>query len=197
MPNGQIGEQERNSPEATARILAMMMVTDADLVEIEISTLNEMRMLDLLGIEPHVFRRVLHDYCSELMLVDERRSVLRVLEPGQMGEAMTLINDAQHRFRTCARLMTLMREVAPADLNAKLLDVDRIDAALDALDDPHKRVHTCMMMLHLMNADGTLHRNEIALFNHALQRWGMTLESLHETLRALGAAQAPQPAAKR
>lgn len=182
------GEQVRNSPEALARILAMTMVTDADLVELEISALTKMRMLDLLGIEPQVFRRVLHDYCSELMLMQGRRPMLRVLEANQIGVAMTLINDAEHRYRTCARLMKLMREVAPAELDAELLDIERINAALDAVDDPHKRIQSCMMMLTLMNADGTLHRNEVAFFNHALERWDISLESLHEVLRERSAA---------
>lgn len=185
------GEQVRNSPEALARILAMTMVTDADLVELEISALTKMRMLDLLGIESQVFRRVLHDYCSELMLMEGRRPMLRVLEADQIGVAMTLINDGEHRFRTCARLMRLMREVAPAELDAELLDIERINAALDAVDDPHKRIQSCMMMLTLMNADGTLHRNEVAFFNHALERWEISLESLHEVLRERGAAASP------
>jgi uncharacterized tellurite resistance protein B-like protein len=35
------------------------------------------------------------------------------------------------------------------------------------------------MLLNIASADGTLHDAELAVFRYILERWGLTLESLH------------------
>ena len=57
----------KNSPEAVSRILAMMMITDANLDEREIEILDELRIFDIVGISRAGFSQVVQDYCAELM----------------------------------------------------------------------------------------------------------------------------------
>jgi hypothetical protein len=61
----------------------------------------------------------------------------------------------------------------------RLVDRTRIDRIVDCVDDPAVRLKTCRMLLNLASADGTLHDAELAVFRYILERWGLTLESLH------------------
>jgi uncharacterized tellurite resistance protein B-like protein len=131
---------EKNSPEAVARVLAMMMITDAKLDDRELAIMDELSIYDIIGISRAGFSDVVQDYCKQL------------LESG----------NPQGRIR--------------------LVDKDRIDAVIDCVDDPRKRVYACGMLLNIANADGELSETELAVFNYILERWGMTLESLETEL---------------
>lgn len=130
----------KNSPEAVARIVAMMMITDSGLDDRELEIMDELRIYDIIGISRSGFSRVVQDYCAELMNEDSKDGKIR------------------------------------------LIDKDRINAAVDLVDDQEKRVHACGMILNIVNADGTLHDAELAVFKYILDRWGLTLESLEREL---------------
>jgi uncharacterized tellurite resistance protein B-like protein len=68
------------------------------------------------------------------------------------------------------------------DGKIRLVDKQRINAIVDLVDDPRKRVDTCGMILNIANADGKIHDTELAVFGYILERWGMTLESLEREL---------------
>ena len=53
-----------------------------------------------------------------------------------------------------------------------------IDAVIADVDDPHKRVMTCAMMLSVCYADGRFAPGELELMRHVLRRWNLTIESL-------------------
>jgi uncharacterized tellurite resistance protein B-like protein len=61
----------------------------------------------------------------------------------------------------------------------QLVDKARIDRIVDRVDDPGTRLKTCRMLLNIAGADGALHDAELAVFRYILERWGLTLESLH------------------
>jgi uncharacterized tellurite resistance protein B-like protein len=61
----------------------------------------------------------------------------------------------------------------------RMVDKARIDRIVDLVDDHETRLKACRMLLNIASADGTLHDAELAVFRYILERWGLTLESLH------------------
>ncbi|MEI7968616.1 MAG: TerB family tellurite resistance protein [Betaproteobacteria bacterium] len=68
-----------------------------------------------------------------------------------------------------------------------LMDRDRIDAVIDAIDDPQKRLQTAQMIANVAKADGHLHDAELALFRHVLERWDLSLDQLKAVVRPAAA----------
>jgi hypothetical protein len=157
----------------------MALLSDNDLDEPEIAELVEMRIHEKLGISPEQFRSTLHGLCDEILRDDDRRAGISVMEPEQAIELMSLINrDAPMSFDTVSHLVDLVYEADPAVLSEKLLDEERIDNAIDRVDDPQLQLWTCSMLLRLVHADGELHDNEKALLSHIFNRWEISPEEL-------------------
>lgn len=169
----------RNSQQDVCRILSMALLSDNDLDEPEIAEIIEMRVHEKLGISPEQFRSTLHGLCDEILRDDDRRAGISVMEPEQAIELMSLINrDAPMSFDTLSHLVDLVYEADPAVLGEKLLDEDRINNAIDRVDDPQLRLWICSMLLRLVHADGELHDNEKALLSHIFDRWEISPEEL-------------------
>ena len=81
-------------------------------------------------------------------------------------------------YEAVSRLVDLVYAADPAVLAEKLLDEERINNALDRVDDPQLQLWTCSMLLRLVHADGELHDNEKALLSHIFDRWEISPEEL-------------------
>lgn len=64
-----------------------------------------------------------------------------------------------------------------------LMDEARIDAVIDCVKDPEKRLLTARMIANIIKADGHLHDAELALFRHVLERWNLSLDQLKGFVR--------------
>jgi hypothetical protein len=53
-----------------------------------------------------------------------------------------------------------------------------VDAVIADVDDSHKRLMTCAMMLSVCYADGRFAPGELEVMRHVLRRWNLTIESL-------------------
>lgn len=169
----------RNSQQDVCRILSMALLSDNDLDEPEIAELVEMQALEKLGISPEQFRSTLHGLCDEILRDDDRRAGISVMDQEQAIEVMSLINrDAPLSLDAVSHLVDLVYEADPAVLGEKLLDEERINDAIDRIDDPQLRLWTCSMLLRLIHADGELHDNEKALLSHIFNRWEISPEEL-------------------
>lgn len=125
-----------DSPQAVARLIAMVMITDARLDDREIDALERLHMLRLMGLSRDEFSAVVRAYCDEVVAAGSR------------------------------------------DGKVDLMDRARIDAVVDAVQDPKKRLDAASMALVVMKADGTFHDAELALLRYTLARWGMSLDQL-------------------
>ncbi|MDR3410387.1 MAG: hypothetical protein P4L87_05515 [Formivibrio sp.] len=61
-----------------------------------------------------------------------------------------------------------------------LIDKQRIDDLLETVDEPKKRKVVAALAMNIAKADHDFSEVEMAIFAHILQRWHLTLESLHE-----------------
>lgn len=57
----------RNSPEAAARIVALVLIADGHVCRSEIETLHRLRVEQVLGLAPGQFAQVVHTLCEDLL----------------------------------------------------------------------------------------------------------------------------------
>jgi uncharacterized tellurite resistance protein B-like protein len=122
----------QNSPEAMARVVAMMIVTDAHIDDREIALLDRLDAYTMLGLTRSEFMAVSRDYCSELVAEAEE-------------------------FGTSA-----------------LLDPDRADYVISCVDVASRRLTVAKLLLGVIAADSQQRESELVLFDHILDRWGIT-----------------------
>ncbi|NLR75783.1 MULTISPECIES: hypothetical protein [Leeia] len=132
-----------NSPEAMARILAMMIITDADVHPHEIELLDELNIYDVIGISRESFTQVFHDYLGDLS--DEM----------------------------------------DAEGHVQLVSSARLDEMLDCVTDPKKRLLTAAILLDISKSDHDLSEVEIAVFQHILAHWHITLDDIQSAMSEL------------
>lgn len=169
------------------RILSTALLADGDLDDPELRALDRIGIDRTLGISAERFRTVLHQVCRELMSEDSRGPGISILEPERISEALRMLHEPTHRLASSARLIELVQEVDPQRLETHLLDPARLDAALDRVVDHRLRFWTSAVLLNLVIADDEVHRNEMAVLNHVLDRWGVNPGALRGEL-ALAAA---------
>jgi uncharacterized tellurite resistance protein B-like protein len=98
---------EKNSPEAIARILTMMMISDAKLDDNEIDVLDRLRVFDIIGISRAGFSQVVQDYCSELMNQGGPDDRIRLVDKARIDEVIGLVDDPSRRVETCSMILNI------------------------------------------------------------------------------------------
>lgn len=113
----------RNSPDAAARIVALVLIADGHVSRSEIDALQQLDIERTLGLQPGRFGEVLHALCEDLLLAAS----------GNGG----LIDSVDH-----TTLASLMAEVDCLPLQRKVLDL----AAAAAGADQHLAESEAMVM---------------------------------------------------
>lgn len=98
---------EQNSPQAVARILAMMMITDAKLDDSEIDILDELRAFEIIGISRSDFSRVVQDYCAELMAQGNANGRIRLVDRDRIDHIISEVDDHPRRVETCGMILNI------------------------------------------------------------------------------------------
>lgn len=114
---------EQNSPEAVARILAMMMITDAKLDDSEIEVLDQLQAFDIIGISKAGFSQVVQDYCSELMAHGSADGRIRLVDKDRIDAIIGQVDDHPKRVDTCGMILNIAN--ADGDLHDTELAVFR------------------------------------------------------------------------
>ena len=57
-----------NSPEAAARIVALVLISDGNVCQSEIDTLRQLEIEQNLGLAPGAFANVVKDLCEDLLM---------------------------------------------------------------------------------------------------------------------------------
>ena len=177
------GSAAANSADDVSRILSAVLLADGDLDAPELHALDTLQLDRLLGISRARFRATLNDVCRELLNDGRTGQGFSMLYPERISAVMQILRSSDAPLHFSATLIDLMHDTDPLQLEQKLLDPALLDAALDRVVDPELRRLTCAMLLHLAYADGELHRNEIAVLNHVMQRWNISLDALDAALR--------------
>ncbi|TDR73002.1 TerB family tellurite resistance protein [Paludibacterium purpuratum] len=100
-----------NSPQAMARFIAMFMITDGQMDERELDTLEKIMAYDLLGLSRKQFTQVLVDYCDDISDEAEQDGTIHLIDRQRIDALLEEVADRGKRLLTCALAM----DVAKAD----------------------------------------------------------------------------------
>ncbi|WP_182120071.1 TerB family tellurite resistance protein [Acidovorax sp. FHTAMBA] len=108
-----------NSPEAAARIVALVLISDGNVCRSEIDTLRDMEVEQELGIAPGAFARVVRDLCEDLLMgAHSNRSMTAYLDENMLTSMMSAISakPLQHKvLRLAAAAAQADRHLAEAE----------------------------------------------------------------------------------
>ncbi len=99
-----------NSPEAIARILAMVMITDGNMDARELDALEKLHTYDLIGIERRRFAQILSEYCDDISdEADEDDGSIKLIDKARVDTLLDGITDQGKRILTCAITVDLCK----------------------------------------------------------------------------------------
>ena len=99
----------RNSPEAVSRLVAMAMITDAEVDDRELDALDRMDFYGSVGINKWAFGEVLADFCDDLKRKADRNGRIRLLDQRYLDQALSEIDDPLLRAKTVALIANLVQ----------------------------------------------------------------------------------------
>jgi uncharacterized tellurite resistance protein B-like protein len=105
---------EKNSPEAMARIIALILLADADLDDTEVDMLDRLGVYERLGVSRTTFIRVMKEYFEDL-LTDDAGERIRLLEPKRLDVVLDAVDDETKRLHLAAIMLNLIS--ADGDMN--------------------------------------------------------------------------------
>jgi uncharacterized tellurite resistance protein B-like protein len=98
----------QNSPEAMARIIAMMIVTDAHIDDREIALLDRLDAYKSLGMSRNEFMTVARDYCSDLVTEAEDFGSSALLDPDRTDAVIAFVDVPQRRLLVARLLLGVL-----------------------------------------------------------------------------------------
>jgi hypothetical protein len=97
-----------NSPEAMARVIAMMIVTDAHIDDREIALLDRLNAYAILGLSRNAFMTVAQDYCGELEAEANALGSSALLDPARTDRVIALVSDPAKRLLVARLLLGVL-----------------------------------------------------------------------------------------
>lgn len=98
-----------NSPEAMAHILAMFLVSDGEMDENELASLERLNCYEILGITRRRFIDVLHQYCQDLSDEAEHDGAIHLIDKERIQGMLDDVTDEPKRLVLCALALDLAK----------------------------------------------------------------------------------------
>lgn len=117
----------RNSPQAAARIVALVLLSDGHVSRAEIETLQRLRVEPELGLAPGGFAQVMHVLCEDLLMGSYgRASLMCSVDEAALASLMAEVDDPvlQHKV-LCLAGAAAEADLHLADAEAMLLGLAR------------------------------------------------------------------------
>jgi uncharacterized protein YjiS (DUF1127 family) len=109
-----------DSPEALARVLVLMMLTDCEVDEREIEMLDRLDAFNRLGLSRQQFMRVARDHCAALQQRMGQAASLRHNDPALVDELLANVRDPAKRLLVCRLAAALLTA------DGKVHDIERV-----------------------------------------------------------------------
>jgi uncharacterized tellurite resistance protein B-like protein len=97
----------KNSPEAMARIIAMIMLSDADLGDAEVEMMARLEVYDRIGVNRGTFIRVVKEYFDDLLKEDTGARV-RLIDARRLDEVLDCVDDEKKQTDLAAIMLSLI-----------------------------------------------------------------------------------------
>ena len=118
----------RNSPEAAARILALVLISDGHVCRSEFETLKELDGVRHLGLDPQKLPGIVQTFCEDLLMEGfDGRSLLSRMGDGLMASLLSEVDEPKLR----AQVLRLAELVANADKHLSEGEAAMIQAIRD------------------------------------------------------------------
>lgn len=99
----------KNSPQAIARILAMVIVTDNKLDPRELEMPEKLHFYEAIGINREEFVRVFYDYCEDLFDSADDKGIVHLVDVERINHFLEEIDDRRKQVLTCAMALDLAK----------------------------------------------------------------------------------------
>jgi hypothetical protein len=97
-----------NSPEAMSRVIAMMIVADAEIDDREIAILDKLNAFASLNISRKAFMAVARDYCGDLVKNAEAHGSTPLIDPKRTDQVIDAITDRSQRLIVAQLLLAVV-----------------------------------------------------------------------------------------
>lgn len=131
-----------NSPEAMARILVMLMMSDGSMDPREIDGLEKLHIYEAIGISRQRFIAVLHEYCNDLSDEAEDDGRIHLVDRQRIDDLLEQITDPSKRLLVAALALDLTKAdktISEAELAIFTHLLDRWHLTLDDIEDAFVR----------------------------------------------------------
>ncbi|MCA3131201.1 MAG: hypothetical protein ACK5YW_08460 [Betaproteobacteria bacterium] len=98
-----------DSPEAMARVLAMVMLADARLDDRELQALERLDLLRLIGLTREQFSQVVKDYCDELLAAGAAGGKINLMDKARIDTIVDGVQDERKRTDAASMALILMK----------------------------------------------------------------------------------------
>ena len=102
-------EYKQNSPEAMARILAMLMVADGSMDDRELELLDKLNIYGILEIDRKKFIEVLHAYCNDLSDSADADGTVHLVDRARIDELLDCVDEPKKRLLLCAMALDMSK----------------------------------------------------------------------------------------
>ncbi len=136
MAQPQLTPYPENSPDAMLRVVTLFIVSDGELADSEMDTVEQLGVLDTLGVDRERFALVFDAYCDDLIAHAGSSRYVGLADPDWVDAVLAPVTDADRRRYIAAALLLIARSdghFADAELSVFRRMVERWGLDLDEL----------------------------------------------------------------
>jgi uncharacterized tellurite resistance protein B-like protein len=98
-----------DSSEALARLLAMVMITDAKLDDREMEALERLDLLRIIGLGREQFSRVVKEYCDEVIAAGSPAGKVNLMDRARIDAIVDAVQDRRKRMDAASMALIVMK----------------------------------------------------------------------------------------
>lgn len=130
-------EYRPNSPEAMARLLSMFILSDGDAQDSELVRLDQLNLLDAIGISSKRFLEVFKEYCDDISDEADENGTIHLIDTARVDALLEDITERSKRILVCALALDLCKaDAGIGEVEMALLRhmMQRWNLSLDAIE---------------------------------------------------------------
>ncbi len=98
-----------NTPEAMARLVIMVMMSDGNMDLREVDELEKLHIYEALNIPRQRFITVLHDYCNDLSDEADEEGRIHLIDRERIDDLLDFVTDSQKRLMVAAMVLDIAK----------------------------------------------------------------------------------------
>ncbi|HEY9101129.1 hypothetical protein [Chitinimonas sp.] len=131
-----------NSPEAMARILVVLMMSDGNMDPREIDSLESLHVYEALDISRQGFIEVLHDYCNDLSDEADDTGCIKLVDRQRIDDLLDSVTEPKKQLLVATLALDMAkadRTISDPELAIYTHMLERWHLTLDDIEDAYAR----------------------------------------------------------